>query len=82
DSKKKDGGRKGSEGHVTRSSFGVDLSNARGPDRRHAQLGISMKFKSTNTPEMLCRLVDKINNATDAYPVKEDKQAQNEVDEG
>jgi hypothetical protein len=60
---------------TTRTSFGVDVSNVRSPDRRHAQLGISMKFKSTNPPELLSRIIDKLNNATDVYAVIENEQS-------
>ena len=59
---------------ATRTSFGVDLANVQGPDRRYANLEIGMKFKSANPPEMLSRIIDRLNNATDVYPAEDAKE--------
>ena len=73
DQSKKEGGRKHNSEErtlppaATRTCFGVDLANVNGPDRRYANLEIGMKFKSSNPPEMFSRIIDKLNNATDAY---------------
>ncbi|MCL2182035.1 MAG: DUF2589 domain-containing protein [Chitinispirillia bacterium] len=57
----------------TRTSFGVDLANVSGPDRRYANLEIGMKFKSSAPPEMLSRIIDRLNNATDVYQAEDAK---------
>ena len=54
------------EYNINRTCFGIDMINGRA-DREHAHLGISMKFKSCNPPEMISRIIDKLNNAVDVY---------------
>jgi len=52
--------------NINRTSFGIDMISGRA-DREHAHLGMSMKFKSCNPPEMLSRIIEKLNNAVDVY---------------
>jgi len=55
------------EFNINRTSFGIDMISGRA-DREHAHLGMSMKFKSCNPPEMISRIIEKLNNAVDVYP--------------
>jgi len=58
--------------NINRTSFGIDMISGRA-DREHAHLGMSMKFKSCNPPEMLSRIIEKLNNAVDVYPTESGK---------
>jgi len=61
-----DNGAKYRNFNINRTCFGIDMINGR-MNRDNAHLGISMKFKSCNPPEMISRIIDKLNNAVDIY---------------
>jgi hypothetical protein len=51
---------------IDRTSFTVDLVDAK-VDENHTHLDMVLKFKSSNPPEAVSRIIDKLNNAVVTY---------------
>ena len=57
-------------GTVDRVSFDVELMNVK-PRRGGTHMDIKLKFKQTNPPEEISRIVDKLNDMVRAYSLKD-----------
>lgn len=56
---------------VDRSSFSVELGSAVQDEKGNSTMDVNLKFKSTQPPEALARIIEKMDNAVFPFSVKD-----------